>query len=70
MVRGIGTGREPHCQEGGEVTPEEESFALKCGREDRNMEYKHDWQDMQEDGWRYKPGPYGGHYRVYRGDDE
>ena len=52
------------------MTPEEEAFALMCGREDRNMEYRHDWQDMQEAGWRHKPGPYGGYYRTHREDEE
>lgn len=52
------------------MTPEEEAFALKCGREDRNMEYRHDEADMRAAGWRYKTGPYGGHYRVHREDDE
>lgn len=50
------------------MTPEEEEFALMCGREDRRMEYLHDWQDMHAAGWRYKPGAYGGYYRTYRED--
>lgn len=52
------------------MTPEQEAFARECGREDRNAEYRHDEQDMREAGWRYKPGPYGGYYRVCREDDE
>lgn len=52
------------------MTPEDEAFALMCGREDRNTEYWHDWQDMHTAGWRYKPGAYGGYYRTYREDEE
>lgn len=59
-----------HCRGGGEVTPEDEAFALICGREDRNTEYRQDEQDMRAAGFRYKAGAYGGYYRTYREDEE
>lgn len=69
LTRALGGSRTAKEEERS-MAPEEEAFALKCGREDRNMEYRHDWQDMKEAGWRYKTGPYGGYYRTYREDDE
>ncbi|MGP5931514.1 hypothetical protein [Corynebacterium glyciniphilum] len=58
------------AEEENSMTPEDEAFALMCGREDRNMEYRHEEQDMRAAGYRYKPGAYGGWYRTYREDDE
>lgn len=52
------------------MTPEQEAFARECGREDRNVEYRKDEQDMRAAGWRYKPGAYGGYYRTCREDEE
>ena len=52
------------------MTPEEEAFALMCGREDRNMEYRHDWLDMHAAGWRYKTGPYGGWWRKHHNEED
>lgn len=52
------------------MTPEQEAFALMCGREDRNTEYRQDGQDMRAAGFRYKPGAHGGYFRTYREDEE
>lgn len=52
------------------MTPEQEAFARQCGREDRNTEYRQDGQDMRAAGFRYKPGAYGGYFRIYREDEE
>lgn len=49
------------------MTPEDEAFALMCGREDRNTEYWQDWQDTRPSLHRCKPGRY---YRICGKDEE